>query len=77
MSKQQQVEQHLLSGKTLTQEQSRKLFNDWRLAAIVKRIRAKGINVMTTLIGDTKHALYYISASERKRVSVSTHSTRR
>lgn len=76
MSKQSQVEQWLLSGKPLTQEQSRKMFNDWRLAAIVLRMRAKGINVMTTLVGDTQHALYYVSASERKRLRTSTNARR-
>lgn len=68
MSKQQQIETYLLCGNWLTQEKSRILFNDWRLAAIIKRMRDKCIVVDCDLVGDTRHARYSISLKERNRL---------
>lgn len=44
-SKHKQVEQHLLSGKTLTGAQAYELYRVYRLAPIIGRLRAKGWNI--------------------------------
>jgi hypothetical protein len=76
MSRQADVEQHLISGKTLTQDEARKLFKSWRLAPIIDRMRGKGYDVVTSLVGDTQHAMYWMSAKERARIRSLTNSKR-
>lgn len=65
MSKQAQIWKHLLEGHTLTQEQARIKFNHWRLASAVQRLRRKGVDVATHLIGEAKFAQYHVPASAR------------
>ena len=67
MSKQQQAWNYLLEGKTLTPQLAIKLWAYYRLADGVHRLRKKGCNVSVTLVGDVKHALYYVSTAERAR----------
>ena len=68
MSKQKQVERHLLSGKTLTQRGAIVLCGAYRLADIVHKMRRR-IAVETNLIqqGPSRYAQYWVPQSEIKR----------
>jgi len=44
------VRVHLLTGKTITQEQCRDLFNGWRLAVCIQRLKEKGLNIDKVMV---------------------------
>jgi hypothetical protein len=69
MTKQKRIWLYLLDGNTLTQEQARSMFNHWRLASAVDRLREKigKHGVATHLIGETKYAQYHVPKSVRDR----------
>lgn len=68
MTKQQAIETYLLCGKSITKDKARMLFNSWRLAVCVNRMRNKHWDVKADLVGPTKHARYYLPASEIRRI---------
>lgn len=49
MSAQKKVEQHLNSGKSITQLQCLNLFGNMRLAVIIERARKKGMEIKTEI----------------------------
>jgi hypothetical protein len=68
MSKQAQCMAYMLLGHSLTQEQARKMFDYWRLAVAINRMRDVGIDVVTELVGDSRHAQYHLPEKERIRI---------
>ena len=50
ISKQDQIEQHLLEGWSLTAKGAWQMFGHSRLASVVNRMRNKGVNIKTTLV---------------------------
>jgi hypothetical protein len=70
MSKQTQAEAYLMEGHSLTQEQARAMWNYWRLAVCINRMREypRLIGVITELVGDSRHAQYYIPKKEIARI---------
>lgn len=52
----------LQTGKSLTQADAVKQFNNWRLAVIINRLRNRGYEISTMLIEGkkSKYALYYM-----------------
>ncbi|MFB5624638.1 MAG: helix-turn-helix domain-containing protein [Nitrosopumilus sp.] len=69
MSKQEQIEKHLLSGQTITGLQAIDLFGVYRLSSVINRLRKKSIPIETTMVlsgdGETLFARYWIPINKR------------
>lgn len=69
MSKQEEIEKHLLSGQSITGLQAIDLFKVYRLSSVINRLRRKSIPIETTMIlsddGETLFAKYWIPINKR------------
>jgi len=61
------VRVHLLTGKTITQEQCRELFNGWRLAVCIQRLKQKGLKIEKTMVkkNGVSFAKYFLADHPR------------
>jgi len=61
-SKQGRIVRHILMGKSITQKMAIEMFNHYRLAVVIDRMRKAGYNVVTKMVsrGDVTFAMYYL-----------------
>ena len=65
MTQTEAIARHLKSGQSITQEEARKLFRCWRLAARIKDLRDRGYEIVTQRVkrkyqGETKTFARYV-----------------
>ena len=62
----QQILKHLMDGKSITQAEAHKLYNCWRLAPWISRLRQEGYNILTldepNITNHGTHARYILVA---------------
>lgn len=60
ISKQEEVKRHLQRGKSITGLQAIEKFDVYRLSSIINRLRKSGMEIRTSLMGETNYAKYHL-----------------
>ena len=58
MSKESKIEAHLRAGNAITPIEALKMFGSYRLGAVIHRLRRRGMNITTKLVGEERYAEY-------------------